>query len=92
MTPITSLEKAADNLITENVDIMLLHWDEPAYQQYCTVARGDARTVWTARPTVQHALRNLVQNSKLVHALTLSPALARAACGPCLAAFAKTNR
>ena len=80
MTPITSLEEAADSLISQHVDIILLHWDEPAYQHYCTVALVASGRVWSARPAVQHALRDLVQNSKLVHALTLSPARARAAC------------
>ena len=45
MTLITSLEEAADSLISQHVDIILLHWDELAYQHYCTFARVDAGTV-----------------------------------------------
>ena len=66
--------------MTEAVDAILLRWNEQNFQHYCTVARVDTGTVWTARPAVQHALRDLVQSSKLADALTLSPGRARAAC------------
>lgn len=86
-TRIASLEAVADILMTEPVDGILLHWYEVQYQHYCTVRRVESVKVWTARPAVQEALRVLVQKSSLVHALTLSPGRARAACVSLLGTF-----
>ena len=77
---IASLEQVAHILMTEAVDAILLHWDEREYQHYCTVARVDSGTVWTARRGIRDELRDLVQKSTLAQALTLLPGRARAAC------------
>ena len=57
------------------------------FEHYCTVARVDSGTVWTARPAIRDALRDLVQKSTLAQALTLSPGRARAACVSLVGSF-----
>ena len=86
-THIASLEQAADILMTQAVDGILLHLFEVQFQHYCTVARVDSGTVWTARPAIRDALRDLVQKSTLAQALTLSPGRARAACVSLVGSF-----
>ena len=86
-TPIASLEAVADILMTELVEGIILHLYELQYQHYCTVRRVESVKVWTARPAVQDALRDLVQKSTLAQALTLSPGRARAACLSLLGSF-----
>ncbi len=83
--PLASLEEIASKLEANEVDMVLLHWNELGrYEHYCTVMLPQECRVWTARENVQTTVQSLIRKSELALALQTSSSNARQTCAKLL--------